>query len=49
MTLAHTSGAQMDSVAAGEGFRLQIEREGAHGNDTMAGNAQLSKVEIRET
>lgn len=49
MTLAHTNGAQMDNVAVGEGFRLQIEREAAHGNDTMTGNAQLSLVEMKET
>ena len=49
MSLAHTSGAQMDSVTVGEGFRLQIEREAAHGNDTMTGNAQLLHVEIKET
>lgn len=49
MSLAHTAGASMDSVAVGEGFRLQVERESLHTNDTMTGTAQLSKVEIKET
>ena len=33
----------------GEGFRLQVEREAAHSLDTMTGNAELVKVEIKET
>jgi hypothetical protein len=49
MTLVHTNGAQMDSLAVGEGFRLQVEREAAATSDTMVGNAQLVKVEIKET
>ena len=47
--IAFTSGAQMDSVATGEGFRLKVTRDAADGADTMTGNAQLLTVEIRET
>ncbi len=44
-----TNGAQMDSVAVGEGFRLRVSRDANNGSDTMAGNAQLRFVEIKET
>lgn len=47
--ITHSSGANMDSLAAGEGFRLKIERDAAAGGDTMAGNAEIMAVEIRET
>lgn len=46
---AHTDGAQMDSVAVGEAFRLRVRRLAADAGDTMAGDAQLVGVEIRET
>lgn len=48
-TIALTSGAQMDSLAAGEAFRLLITRDADNAADTMTGNAQLIRVEIRET
>lgn len=47
--ITFTNGAQMDSVAVGEGFRLQISRDANAGGDTMAGYAQLRFVEIKET
>jgi hypothetical protein len=47
--IAHTSGAQMDSLAAGEAFRLKITRDADNGSDTMTGDAELLGVEIRET
>lgn len=47
--IAFTDGAQMDSVAAGESFRLKITRDADHASDTMAGDAELLTVEIRET
>jgi hypothetical protein len=47
--VAFTSGAQMDSLAAGESFRLKITRDADNGSDTMAGDAELVAVEIRET
>lgn len=49
--IAHTNGAQMDSVAAGEHFRLRVTRDanGTNGTDGMAGDAQLLSIEIRES
>lgn len=47
--IAHTNGAQMDSVAAGELFRLRVRRLAADGSDTMTGDAELLGVEIKET
>jgi hypothetical protein len=45
--VAFTDGAQMDSVAVGESFRLRVRRDVA--NDSAAGDAQLLAVEIKET
>lgn len=45
--VAHTDGAQMDSVAVGEGFRLKITRDVA--NDNASGDAELWAIEIKET
>ena len=47
--IAFTNGAQMDSIAVGEGFRLNVTRDAADVADTMAGVAQLVTVELRET
>ncbi len=47
--IAFTSGAQMDSLAAGEAFRFRILRDAADGGDTMTGDAELHRVELRET
>lgn len=41
-----SNGANMDSVVAGDAFRLRITRDVA--NDTAAGDAELIGVEIRE-
>lgn len=40
--------AQADSVAAGEPFRLRIQRAAAAAEDTMVGDAQLLRVAVRE-
>lgn len=48
-SVAFTDGADMDSVAAGDGFRLKITRDADNGSDTMAADAELWAVEIRET
>lgn len=45
----HTNGAQMDSLAVGESFRLRVRRDPADAGDDMAADAQLLRVEIRET
>lgn len=42
-----TDGAQMDSIAVGEGFRFKVTRDAV--NDDAAGNLQLRFVEIKET
>jgi len=42
-----TDGADMDSVAVGEGFRLKVTRDAA--SDDAAGDAELRFVEIKET
>lgn len=42
-----SDGANMDSVAAGETFRLRIRRDVA--NDDASGDAELVAVEIKET
>jgi len=47
VSVAFTDGADMDSVAKGELFRLKITRDAA--SDDAAGDAELHAVEIRET
>jgi hypothetical protein len=47
VSIAFTNGAQMDSVTAGDGFRLKVTRDAA--NDDATGDAELLFVEIRET
>lgn len=50
-SIAFTAGAQMDSLVAGEMFRLKVTRDadGTSGTDDMTGDAELKMVEIRET
>jgi hypothetical protein len=47
VSVAFTDGADMDSVAAGELFRLKITRDAT--NDDATGDAELHAIEIRET
>lgn len=47
LSVAITSGANMDSLAAGEPFRLRLKRDVA--NDNATGNTQVVMVEIKET
>jgi len=47
VSVAFTDGADMDSVAAGDGFRLKVTRDAA--SDDAVGDAELWKVELRET
>ncbi len=47
VSIAFTNGADMDSVAAGEAFRLKVTRDAA--SDDAAGDEELIAVEIRET
>lgn len=46
-SVAITKGANMDSVVAGDMFRLRVIRDVA--NDNASGDAELYAVEIRET
>jgi hypothetical protein len=45
--VAVTNGANIDSIAVGELFRLRVRRDVA--NDTAAGDAELFAVELKET
>lgn len=47
VSVAFTDGAQMDSVATGESFRLKVTRDAA--SDTSTGDAELVAIEIKET
>ena len=46
-TVTFTDGADMDSVAAGDEFRLKLTRDAA--SDTMAADAQVTMVIVKET
>lgn len=45
--VAFTDGADMDSVAVGESFRVKVTRDAV--SDDAAGDAELVKVELKET
>ncbi len=45
--VAVTNGANMDSIAVGESFRIRVRRDVA--NDNAAGDAELVAVELKET
>lgn len=47
VNVAFTDGADMDSVVAGESFRLKVTRDAV--SDDAAGDAELVKAELRET
>lgn len=47
VSIAFTDGADMDSVEAGDGFRLKITRDAS--SDDATGDAELYWVELRET
>jgi len=47
VSIAFTDGADMDSVAAGELFRLKVTRDAS--SDDASGDAELHAVELRET
>lgn len=48
-TIAFTDGAQIDSLAVGESFRLRVQRDATNAADTMVGDAELARIEIKET
>ena len=45
--VAVTNGANMDSIAVGELFRVRLRRDVA--NDTAAGDAEFHALELKET
>lgn len=47
--ITFTDGADMDSLAAGESFRIKITRDANNASDNMAGDAELLRVIIKET
>lgn len=47
LSVAVTKGANMDSVVAGDSFRLRVRRDVA--NDSATGDAELLLVEVKET
>jgi len=48
-SVAFTDGAEIDGLLAGESFRLSVARAVADVGDDMVGDAELFKVEVRET
>lgn len=48
-TIAFTDGAQMDSLAVGEAFRIRVVRDADNGDDDASGDAHLVVLELRET
>ncbi len=51
VTVTFTNGAQMDSVVAGDVFRLKVRRDadGTSGTDDITTDAELLAVEVKET
>ena len=51
VAIAFTDGAQMDSLAVGEAFRLKIRRDadGTSGTDDITTDMELLRVELKET
>lgn len=49
VSIPFTNGAQMDSIAVGEKFRLKISRDANHASDTAAADIELHAVELKET
>lgn len=49
-TNAHASGAEIDSLAAGDAFQIYVCRDadGSSVTDSMAGDAQLVRVDVKE-
>lgn len=48
-SIALTAGGQMDSVVAGDVYRLKITRETGQANDTLASDVQITSIEVKET
>lgn len=49
ISIPFTNGAQIDSLAVGEAFRLKVTRDADNGSDTATGDLELIAVHGRET
>lgn len=51
VSIAFSDGAQMDSLVAGDPFRLKVRRDadGTSGTDDITTDAELMMIEVRET
>jgi len=47
--ITFTNGADMDSLAVGESFRIKVTRDANNGSDNMSGDAELLRVIVKET
>jgi hypothetical protein len=47
--IAFTNGAEIDSIAVGELFRIKVWRDAEAGGDDMVADAELHAVELKET
>lgn len=47
VSVAFTDGAQMDSIAVGESFRIKVTRDAV--SDDAVGDAELVKIELKES
>lgn len=47
--IAFLDGAQIDSLAVGEKYRLKLTRNADDGDDTMSGDAEVHAIMLRET
>jgi hypothetical protein len=47
--ITFTDGAQLDSLAVSEHFRLKVRRVATDGADTLVGDCQILSVELQET
>lgn len=47
--IGFADGAEIDGLGSGESFRIKIRRDADHALDTMVGDAELLRLELRET
>lgn len=48
-SIAHSNGAEIDSLAVGEKFRIKVTRDADNAADTAAGDCEIVAVELVET
>jgi hypothetical protein len=47
-TSINFTGSEIDGLVAGDPFRVRITRDADNGSDTMAGDAELISIELRQ-